>query len=180
MNLPQGQLLRQRVLDSVETVLADALDRELTGYARLEPQETLLLSADRAGVLTFENGVPVAAYHTDPDATGADALTEIASHGPYRLGLYALAGDELDQLHRGDSVRVPPGQPAEILSGDQQLIERTRARAPAERIENATANQNSLDAVESFLEDEGRIEGIQSRAQSEAESRADDWNLPVE
>lgn len=180
MNLPQGRLLRQRVLDTVETVLADALERELTGYARLEPQETLLLSADRAGVLSFENGVPVAAYHTNPDRAGADALTEIASHGPYRLGLYALDSGGLDRLHRDDSVRVPPGLPAEVLGGDQQLIERTRAAAPTERIENIETEQSGLDTVEAFLEDKSRIDGIKTRAQSEAESRADDWNLPVE
>lgn len=180
MNLPQGQLLRRRVLDTVETVLADALDRELTGYARLEPQETLLLSADRAGVLTFEDGVPMAVYHTDPDTTGAAALTEIASRGPYRLGLYALGTEKLDRLHRDDSARVRPGRPAEILGGSQQLLERTRARAPTERVPDTRTEQSGLDAVEAFLEDESRIEGIQARAQSEAESRADDWNLPVE
>lgn len=180
MNLPQGQLLRQRVLDSVETVLADALDRGLTGYARLEPQETLLLSADRAGVLTFEDGVPVAAYHTAPDATGREALTEIASHGPYRLGLYVLDSSELERLHEAESVRVPPGQPAEILGGEQQLLERTRAEAPIDRIDDTETEQNGLDAVESFLEDQSRIDGIKTRAQSEAQSRADEWNLPVE
>lgn len=180
MNLPQGQLLRQRVLDTVETVLTDALDRELTGYARLEPQETLLLDADRAGVITFEDGVPVAAYHTDPGAAGADALTEIASRGPYRLGLYALGSDGLDRLHGDDSVRVAPGLPAEMLGNTQQLAERTRARAPTERVDDVTSEQNSLDAVEAFLEDEDRIQDIQTRAQSAAESRADDWNLPVE
>jgi hypothetical protein len=180
MNLPQGQLLRRRVLDSVETVLADALDRELTGYARLEPQETLLLSADRAGVLTFEEGIPAAAYHTNPDATGADALTEVASRGPYRLGLYALTGSELDALHGEGAARVPAGLPAEILGGNQQLIERTRAHAPAERVDDMTPAQSGLDAVEAFLEDEGRIEDIQTQAQSEAASRADDWNFPVE
>jgi len=180
MNLPQGRLLRQRVLNTVETVLTGALDRNLTGYARLEPQETLLLSADRAGVLTFTDGVPIAAYHTEPDATGADALTEIASSGPYRLGLYALEESALATLHDSAAVRVPPGLPAQVLSGDQGLIERTRDRAPAERIERNESEQGGLDAVESFLEDESQIETIRSRAQSEAESRAEEWNLPVE
>lgn len=180
MNLPQGQLLRQRVLNSIETVLAGALDRDLTGYARLEPQETLLLSADRAGIITFTDGVPVAAYHTAPDATGADALTEIASSGPYRLGLYALDQAALQPLQESDAARVPPGLPAEVLSGDQELIERTRERAPDERIERDEHEQSGLAAVESFLDDENQIETIRSRAQSEAESRADEWNLPVE
>lgn len=180
MNLPQGQLLRQRVLNTVETVLDGALDRNLTGYARLEPQETLLLSADRAGVITFTNGVPVAAYHTEPAATGADALTEIASSGPYRLGLYALERAALQPLQESDSVRVPPGLPAQILSGSQELVERTRERAPRDRVERDEPEQDGLAAVESFLDDENRIETIRSRAQSEAESRADDWDLPVE
>jgi hypothetical protein len=180
MNLPQGQLLRQRVLNTVETVLTGALDRDLTGYARLEPQETLLLSADRAGVITFTDGIPVAAYHTNPDATGADALTEIASSGPYRLGLYALDESTLDRLHGSDAVRVPPGRPAQLLSGEQDLVERTRDRAPTAWVDRGEPEHHGLDAVEAFLDDENRIETIQSRAQSEAESRADDWDLPVE
>ncbi|MFT4946853.1 MAG: hypothetical protein ACI8TL_001090 [Natronomonas sp.] len=180
MNLPQGQLLRQRMLNTAETILTSALDRDLTGYARLEPQETLLLSADQAGVITFTDGVPVAAYHTNPDATGTDALTEIASSGPYRLGLYALEESALETLHGSDSVRIPPRLPAEILSGDQELIERIRERAPQERLEQNEREQSGLDAVEAFLDDENRIEAIRSHAQSEAESRADDWNLPVE
>lgn len=179
MNLPQGQLLRQRVLNTLETVLTGALDRDLTGYARLEPQETLLLSADRTGVITFTNGIPVAAYHTNPDATGTDALTEIASSGPYRLELYALDESALEQLHGSDAVRVPPGLPAELLGGEQKLVERTRDCAPAAWVDRSES-EHGLDAVEAFLDDENRIETIQSRAQSEAESRADDWNLPVE
>lgn len=180
MNLPQGQLLRQRVLNTTETVLTGALSRNLTGYARLEPQEALLLSADRAGIITFTDGIPVAAYHTKPDATGADALTEIASSGPYRLGLYALDESALEPLQDSDSVRVPPGLPAKVLSGDKELVERTREQAPRERIEQDECEQGGLDAVESFLDDEPRIETIRSRAQSEAESRADDWDLPIE
>jgi hypothetical protein len=180
MNLPQGQLLRQRVLNSVETVLTGALDRELTGYARLEPQETLLLSADRAGVITFTGGIPVAAYHTSPETAGVVALTEIASSGPYRLELYALDASALDRLHDDESVRVSPCRPAQLLSGEEELIERTRDRAPTERINRDEPEQHGLDAVEAFLDDENQIETIRSRAQSEARSRADDWNLPVE
>lgn len=180
MNLPEGRLLRQRVLNTVETVLTGSLERNLTGYALLEPQETLLLSADQAGVITFTDGVPVAAYHTEPDATGADALTEIASSGPYRLEMYALEETALEPLQRNDSVRVPPGLPARVLSGDQELVERTREQAPRDRIERTEREQSGLDAVEAFLDDESRIETVRSRARTEAESRADDWNLPVE
>ncbi|MXR50717.1 hypothetical protein GRX03_03730 [Halovenus sp. WSH3] len=180
MNLPQGRLLRQRVLSSPETVLTGALDRRLTGYARLEPQETLLLSADRVGVVTFVDGVPVAAYHTAPDASGTDALTEIASSGPYRLGLYELEESALDRIHESESARVPPEMPARVLGGDQQLIERTRQRAPNDRLESESNGRDSLAAVEAFLENEQQIEAIRDRAQSEAESRADEWNLPVE
>lgn len=180
MNLPQGQLLRQRVLNTVETVLDGALDQNVTGYARLEPQETLLLDADRTGIITFDDGVPVAAYHVEPNATGPDALTEIASSGPYRLGLYALDGTALERIHTDESVRVPPVLPARVLSGDQKLIDRTQNQAPTERVGANHDKQNGLAAVEQFLDDKSRIEAIRDRAQSEAESRADDWNLPVE
>lgn len=61
MKLPRGRLQRRRVVSDVATPLANALDAELTGYARLESQDALLLSADGVGVLTFEAGIPVVA-----------------------------------------------------------------------------------------------------------------------
>lgn len=53
MRLPQGSLVRERVVTDVGTVLSTALDERLTGYARLESQDALLLDADGVGVLTF-------------------------------------------------------------------------------------------------------------------------------
>lgn len=180
MDLPQGRLLRQRVLREVETVLTGALDRDLTGYARLEPQATLLLDGDGAGVLTFEDGVPVAAYHTGTGAEGATALPEIASSGPYRLELYELERSALARIHGSESLRVAPHLPAKRLTGDEQLIERTRARAPDEQLEAEPTEESALEAVENFLDDAEKIEAIRERARNEAESRADDWQFPTD
>lgn len=180
MNLPQGQLLRRRVLNSLGTVLEGALERELTGYARLEPQDALLLDSERSGVLTFENGVPCAVYHPSTDTGGSNALTKIASSGPYRLELYELDSNVLDSVHESDSLVVPPGLPAQILTGNEQLAERTRERAPGSQRETATTEQSGLGAVESFLDDENRIKTIRDQARTEAHSRARDWNLPVD
>ncbi len=180
MNLPQGELLRRRVLTDVGTVLATALDRELTGYARLEPQETLLLGADGVGVLTFEAGVPVAAYHTGTDAGGPDAVADIGQRGPYRLELYELDAGVIERIHEDDSLLVPPAMPASQLGGDPELQERTRKQAPAERLGDEQPTENRLAAVEEFLDDSDRVEKIQERARTEAESRADDWNFPTD
>jgi len=43
LRIPRGDLSSSRVVSDVGTTLARALDRELTGYATLVPQETLLL-----------------------------------------------------------------------------------------------------------------------------------------
>lgn len=179
MDIPQGRLLRQRVLDNLETVLTDALDQRLTGYARLEPQDTLLLDGQGAGVLTFVDGVPYAAYHTATDAGGDEAITEIASAGPYRLSLYELDIQVLERVHESESLHVPPGLPAERLTGKTALVEQTREHAPKERI-SEKAESSGLDAVESFLDDEEKIESIRDRARTEAASRADNWGFPTE
>lgn len=180
MNLPEGQLLRRRVLENVRTVLTTALDQDLTGYARLEPQETLLLDTDGVGVITFEDGVPVTAFHTGTDAAGTDALRDIASNGPYRLELYHLDADVIEQIHESEQLRVPPGMPAKQLTGESDLIERTRDRAPAERIDPQSSTEQQLDAVEAFLDDGSTIESIREQARNEAASRADEWNFPTE
>lgn len=178
MNLAQGQLVRQRVLEDVHTVLVTAFDRELTGYARLEPQDTLLLDASGVGVLVFEDGIPVGAYHTGTDSSGPTAVTDIGSSGPYRLELYELDEELTGQIHDDDSLRVPPAMPATQLSDDTELVEQTRERAPAEwqRDEQST----SLDAVEQFLDDQSRVEDIRDRARSEARKRAEEWNFPTD
>jgi hypothetical protein len=175
MKLPGGRLVRQRVIESSGTALTNALDAELTGYARLEPQDTLLLDADGVGVLTFENGVPVVAYHTGTDAGGGAALADIAAPGPYRLELYELDGEALSTVHDTPDLRVSPGSPAERLAGDPALAERTRARAPTERLDDDS--DDAPGAVESFLEDEGKIEAIREQARQEAQARAEEWGL---
>lgn len=177
MDIPRGQLLRQRVLEEPGTVLSNALDRELTGYARLEPQETLLLDADGVGVLVFEDGVPVAAYQTGTDTGGSEAIDDIAAGGPYRLELYSLDGDVLDQITDSEALLVPPGLPATRLCRDEALAERTRDRAPETRLET---QQRDTNPVTAFLDDEQQIETIRERARTEAVSRAEEWDLPVD
>lgn len=180
MDFQQGRLLRRRVLRKLETALTAALDRELTGYARLEPQETLLLDGQEASVLTFEDGIPVAAYHTGTEREGTDALTALASSGPYRLELYELDREVLQRIHGRESLLVPPVLPAKRLSGDSQLVERTRELAPDGRIEKETSNGSDLGTVEQFLDDGEKIERLRDRARTEAKSRADEWGLPTE
>lgn len=180
MDLPDGRLLRKRVLKEAETVLSGALDRELTGYARLEPQETLLLDAQGAGILVFRGGVPLAAYYTGTDTGGESAVTEIASSGPYRLELYELAQGVVERLGESESLLVGPTVPAKRLAGDEALLRRTRAQAPDERLERDKAEESTLDAVEAFLDDTERIETIRDRARNEAQSRAADWGFPAD
>lgn len=178
MNLPQGQLVRQRVLEDAGTVLRTAFERELTGYARLESQDTLLLDADGVGVLTFEDGIPVAAYHTGTDTAGTEAVTDIGSTGPYRLELYELDEEIVEQIHDDERLRVPPALPARQLSSETELIDRIRERAP-DTWQDA-ASDTSLDAVEQFLDDEQKVEAIRDHARTEAQSRADEWNFPTD
>ncbi len=180
MNLPEGQLLRRRVLKELATALTNALELELTGYARLEPQDTLLLDSDGVGVITFENGIPVAVFHTGTDTGGSEALTDIGSSGPYRLELYELDEAMLERIHGSDSLCVPPGMPAKQLTGNAELVERTRDRAPTERIEPDASPTQHLDAVESFLDDGSKIEAIRKRARTEAQSRAEEWDFSTE
>lgn len=178
--LPQGRLLRRRVVTDNETVLQTALDRELTGYARLEPQDTLLLDGEATGVLTFVDGVPVAAYETETGRGGSDALTEIASAGPYRLELYELDEELLERVHESKSLLVAPALPAKRLIGNSNLVERTRERAPSERVTSEDESGSGLGAVETFLEDGEKIETLRERARTEAHSRAEDWGFPTE
>jgi hypothetical protein len=178
MRHPRGRLRRQRVVEDPATALANALDADLTGYARLESQDALLLDAEGAGVVTFTDGVPVAAYHTGTDSAGAEALSDIAVAGPYRLGLYELDATALAPVHDTDAFRIEPGMPAELLAGDAALAARARERAPDERVDDDDATgTDDGDPVEAFLEDEARIEAIRERAREEAERRASEWGL---
>lgn len=177
MKLPQGQLVRERVVADVGTVLWTALENELTGYARLESQDALLLDADGVGVLTFEDGIPMVAYHTGTDSAGADALADIAVAGPYRLELYELADDELTAVHESEQLRLSPELPANRLAGDPELVERTLTATPDERtVENEeTADEDG--AVEAFLDDEAKVASIQERAREQARERAKEWGF---
>lgn len=178
MKLPRGRLQRRRVVSDVATPLANALDAELTGYARLESQDALLLSADGVGVLTFEAGIPVVAYHTGTDAGGPAALADIAVSGPYRIELFELDAETLADVHAAEELTVPPGMPARRLAGDPALAERTRERSPAAAsAREAESTTGTPGAVEAFLADEAKIEAIQQRAREEAERRAVEWDL---
>ena len=176
MKLPQGRLVRERVVADVGTVLTTALDERLTGYARLESQDVLLLDADGVGVLTFESGIPTVSYHTGTDNGGADALADIAVAGPYRLELYELDSETLSEVHETESLRLSPELPAERLAGDPKLAERTLSAAPNER-QTTESMTNETGAVEAFLDDEETIASIQERAREQAQQRADEWGL---
>lgn len=179
MKLPRGRLQRRRVVDDLGTPLANALDAELTGYATLESRDALLLSAEGLGVVTFEAGVPVVAYHTGTDEGGPRALAAVAGGGPYRLELFELDAADLEPIHEAGDLLVPPGMPAARLAGDPDLADRTRRAAPDGR---ATAvpdpeTDDQPGAVEAFLADEDKIEAIRERARAEAERRAEEWGL---
>ncbi len=176
MRLPRGRLVRQRVVADAATPLSAALDTGLTGYARLESQDSLLLDGDGAGVVTFESGIPAAAYHTGTDSTGINALDDIAVAGPHRLELYELDADRLASVNEMPELAIPPGMPAERLAGDPALADRTREAAPAERMCD-TDEESTTAAVEAFLEDDDRIESIRERAREEAKRRAEEWNF---
>ncbi|WP_276300178.1 hypothetical protein [Halorussus lipolyticus] len=195
-DLPAGTLVRSRVESDLSGPLSTALDRELTGYAVLEPQDALLLDADGAGVVAFEKGVPRFAYHTGTGRVGPKALADAAGPGPYDVALRELPGDDLTEFDAFEDsadgtrpdLRVPPGMPADRLAGDPDLAERTRAVAPPEwsggpdgesrdTDETPTGTDESLDAVEAFLEDDEKIEAIRDRAREEARDRAEQWGL---
>jgi hypothetical protein len=174
MKLPRGRLVRSRVVRDPGTALRIALDRSLTGYAVLEPQDSLLLDGDRRGVVTFSDGVPVLAYDTESDRGGTDALADFAVPGPYSVELYRLDPTDLEEPHDTPELRVPPGLPAEELADDPQLASETRERAPEERL---STSDDEGSAVAAFLEDESKIDAIREEARTEARDRADEWGL---
>ena len=170
IDIPRGTLVRSRV--GVADALAAALDRELTGYARIEPGS--LLADGEPGVVTFEDGVPVAAYCERGDSRGVDALAALAGPGPCSVELYELPVGALEEVHESAAFTVPPGAPAEELAGEQALAERARDRAPED------ADAGGASALESFLQDEERVAAIQAEAREEAEKRAEEWGLDGE
>ncbi|ESS02642.1 MAG: hypothetical protein A07HR67_02146 [uncultured archaeon A07HR67] len=174
LRIPRGDLLRSRVVTDVGTTLSAALDRELTGYATVVPQETLLLSGEARGVITFADGVPVLAYNTVTDNGGADALAELAVPGPYRVELYAVAPDVLRRAHETAALRIPPAAAATELADDPDLAARTRAAAPAARLDD---DREETDALAAFLADDDRIAALREQARAEARRRAEEWGL---
>lgn len=171
-HIPEGDLLRSRVVVDLGETLSTALERSLTGYAVVEPGGSLLLSGDARGVLTFEEGVPVLAYCDETDHGGVDALADLAGPGPCAVDLYTLPASALAEAHESEPFQVPPGAPAEELAADPALADRTRERAPTDR-----GGDDDATAVESFLADEERIAAIQEEARAEAEQRAEEWGL---
>lgn len=161
-----------RVVEDAAAALALALDRELTGHAVLTPQDALLLDADGAGVVAFDDGVPTHVRHTDTDRGGAAALADLAVPGPLRVECYAGDDGDVPQTERH---AVAPGTPAERLAGDEALAERTRSVAGVADTGNGSADD--LDAVEAFLADEEKVEAIRERAREEAAQRAEEWGF---
>lgn len=174
MRLPEGRLHDRQVSSDLGETLATALKESFTGYLRLAADDALL-SDDGATVLTFEDGVPVAATHTDRDRDGADALADAAVASLYRLELRELDRTALPAVHHTERAQVPPALPAEQLVGDARLATRTREAAEDDTPETDTG----LDAVESFLDDEETIETIRAQARAEARERADEWGFGV-
>ncbi len=174
LRIPRGNLLRSRVVSDIGTTLSRVLSRNLTGYATLVPQETLLLSGDAKGVVTFTDGIPVLAYNTVTDSGGPDALAELAVPGPYRVELYAVGAESLEAAHGAETLRVAPGAPATELADDQALADRVREAAPDHRLDD---EGEETDAVAAFLGNDDRIEAIREQAQVEARNRAEEWGL---
>ncbi|MFB6135433.1 MAG: hypothetical protein ABEJ04_01615 [Halobacteriaceae archaeon] len=169
---PDGRLVHSRVVAGPGAALATALDREVSGYAVLEPQDSLLLDDGARCVLTLDDGVPVAAYHAGTGRGGADAVADVAAAGPCRVELY-----DDPEAPRADDPGDPvaPGVPADLLADDPELADRTRRRAPTDAVPEDA--QGSLDAVEAFLADEETVAAIQERAREQAADRAAEWGL---
>lgn len=174
VHVPEGELLRSRVVDEIAEPLSTVLEQGLTGYAVLEPAGSLLLGDEATGVLTFDSGVPVVAYCETTDEGGADALAALAGPGPCAVDLYELPRGALDPVHDTPAFQVAPDAPAEELAADAALAARTREQAPESRQESGEPGPS---AVESFLQDEERIAEIQEEARTEAAERAAEWGL---
>jgi hypothetical protein len=187
LSVPDGSLLRARTVRDLSVPLSLALDQRLTGYLRVECGGAILLDDATRGVVTLADGVPVLAYEVDNDATGPDALAELAGPGPVRVETYRVAADALAALHEraeageggtshdGASCSVAPDAPARQLADDPDLADRTCELAPAER-----QDRDDDSALASFLADEERVAAIRTEARAEARQRAEEWGLTSE
>ncbi|PSP49761.1 hypothetical protein BRC75_02710 [Halobacteriales archaeon QH_7_69_31] len=140
--IPDGDLVRARVVTDLAAPLEDALDRRLDGYAVLASRDAMLADDEDRGVITFEAGVPALSYHVGTDRGGPPALADIGA-GPHRLELYHLDPAHLEVPHATDELRVPPGMPADRLAGDPDLADRTRrvADEPSAPDDDARPNE---------------------------------------
>ncbi|MFB6132000.1 MAG: hypothetical protein ABEJ44_01165 [Halanaeroarchaeum sp.] len=171
MSLPSGRVTFDRVVTELAEPLESALDRDLTGYAEVVPQATMLLDESGSGVLWLENGVPTRASHTGTGARGTEVLADLAATGPYRVRLVSVPADDLAASPGGGA--LPPDAPAKRLAGDESLATRTRERAGIDD----RSYDDGLDAVEAFLADEEKIRTIRDRARSEARRKAAEWGF---
>ena len=143
MNVPPGRLVRSRVRCDTATVLREALDTSLTGYATLEPRDALLGSGGR-GVLVFIDGVPTLAYHPESGAGGPAALAKLGAPGPCRAELHAVPEPDLPDPEADPSLRVSPGVPAERLAGAPELAARARRLASEDVTDGASTTTGRL------------------------------------
>ena len=169
--IPDGELLRSRVVPALSPALEDALERGLDGYALVSPRDALLDSGDERGVVTFESGVATLAYHTGTDRGGPPALADIGSP-PYQFELYALEADALELPHRTETLRIPPGAAAERLAGDAELAARIREAAA-----DGDDDRTEIDALEAFLENDAAVSDIRAAARENARERAEEWGF---
>lgn len=169
--MSRGRLVHARVVSDLGVVLERALDDSITGVGTVEPQDALLLDADGRGELAFDDGVPVAARHTETGRTGREALAELSVPGPCRVELYEARS--LPAFADDAGASVPPALPAELLASDPELANRVRSVAS----ERGAGGGPDADALDAFLEDEERIAAIQREARREAAARAKEWGL---
>ncbi|WP_182021554.1 hypothetical protein [Haloquadratum walsbyi] len=173
--IPTGDLCRSRTDADIAETLISALNRSLTGYVVFEPQQSILAGEDDRAVITFEQGVPMAAYHTDNDVVGSEAIDALSDSGTPHVDVHTLPAAALMSIHRDvtDTFAVAPTAPARHLTNDATLVERTRNVAPQTRVDGT----DTQTAVEAFLADTDRIESIKQEARAEAAARAAEWGF---
>jgi hypothetical protein len=164
--IPDGELLRSRVVTSLSPVLSEVLERRLDGYAVLS---TPLGEDDDSGVVTFEGGVATLVYHAGTDRGGPPAIADLGTP-PFHLELYELAADALDLPHRNETLSVSPGALAERLADDEELAAEIRTAATGE---DAATHAD----LETFLDDEAAVEDVRRAAREDAIERADEWGF---